>query len=121
MPIIDVEVVTQPGEAKRLPAASALASGLGRAFGSAPGRTWVRVRALDSSCYAENDSPIAAGDLPVFVTVLHATPPTGTALDAEITAVTAVVAACLARDSAQVHVTYAPAGTGRQAFGGHLV
>ncbi len=121
MPIVDVEVVIQPGASDRMPAASALATALARAFGSAPGRTWVRVRALDASCYAENDSPVAASELPVFVTVLQATPPIGAALEAEVCAVTEAVAACVAREPARVHVTYAPAGAGRQAFGGRLV
>lgn len=121
MPIVDVEVVSRSGESERLPAASGLASALGRVFGTAPGRTWVRVRALDASCYAENDAPVSTSELPVFVTVLHAAPPTGATLQAEVAAVTQAVAACAAREPERVHVTYAAAGAGRQAFGGRLV
>jgi phenylpyruvate tautomerase PptA (4-oxalocrotonate tautomerase family) len=121
MPIVDVEVVCQPGEQERLPSAGGLASALGRIFGSPPGGTWVRVRALDASCYAENDSPVSARELPVFVTVLQAVPPTGAKLEAEVAAVTQAVAAGVAREAARVHVGYAPAGAGRQAFGGRLV
>ncbi|MEO8103144.1 MAG: hypothetical protein ABI790_11485 [Betaproteobacteria bacterium] len=121
MPIVDVEVVSQAGEAGHLPSAGGLASALGRVFGSAPGRTWVRVRALDASCYAENDSPVAASELPVFVTVLQATPPDGAALQAEVAAVTQAVATCVARGPERVHVIYAAGGAGRQAFGGRLV
>jgi hypothetical protein len=121
MPIVDIEVVTQAAGSPRLPEARALADALGRVFGSATGRTWVRVHALDAACYAENDSPVAAGDLPVFVTVLHARPPTGAALQAEVSALTEAVAACAAREVSRVHVSYAPAAAGRQAFGGRLV
>ena len=121
MPIVDVEVVCQTAAAKRLPSASGLASALGRAFVSAPGRTWVRVRALDASCYAENDAPVAIAELPVFVTVLRATLPIGAALQTEVASVTQAVAARVEREAERVHLSYAPAGVGRQAFGGHLV
>ena len=121
MPIVDLEVVCQLPESQRLPSVALLASALGRVFGSDPGRTWVRLRALDASCYAENDSTLSATELPVFVTVLLATPSTGAALQAEVAAVTEAVAAWSAREPARVHVAYAPAGAGRQAFGGRLV
>ena len=121
MPIVDVEMVVQTEESGHLPSASGLASALGRVFGGPPGSTWVRLRSLDTVCYAENDSPVANAELPIFVTVLHATSPTGAVLQAELSAVTNAVAAWVARDAARVHVTYAPAGAGRQAFGGRLV
>lgn len=104
-----------------MPATSALADALGRVFGSAPGHTWVRVRALDASCYAENGTVVSTGELPVFVTVQHAAPPTGAELQAEVAAITQTVAACVAREPELVHVSYAAAGAGRQAFGGRLV
>lgn len=113
MPIVDVEVVWQPAEAQRLPSASGLASAIGRALGSAPGRTWVRLRALDCSCCAENDALVATAELPVFVTVLHATLLIGAALQAEVASVTQAVAAWAEREAERVHVTYAPAGVGR--------
>jgi hypothetical protein len=121
MPIVDVEMVCGPGGPERLPSTGGLAGALGRVFGSAPGCTWVRLRALDASCYAENDSPVSTSELPVFVTVLHAAPPIGAALQAEVVAVTQAVAACAAREPERVHVTYAAGGAGRQAFGGRLV
>lgn len=121
MPIVDVEVVCQPGEARGLPSAAGLAEILGHALGSAPGHTWVRVHTLDASCYAENGVLVDMTELPVFVTVLHATLPVGAALEADVAAVTQAVAAWVERKVERVHVTYAPAGAGRQAFGGRLI
>lgn len=121
MPIVDVEIVTPGAEPAVQPSASALASALGRIFGSPPGNTWVRLRALPASCYAENDAPMSAEALPVFVTVLLARPPEGTALNAQVEAITHAVAAWLTQSPERVHVAYAPAASGRQAFGGKLV
>lgn len=42
-------------------------------------------------------------------------------LVAEVLALTQAVAACLGRPPGQVHIQYAPPGSGRQAFGGTLV
>ena len=99
----------------------AIADAVGRVFGSAPGRTWVRLRFLDSAQYAENDVSISETELPVFVTVLHACPPVAAALTAEVSALTATVAKLTGRPAERVHVQYAPAAVGRQAFGGKLV
>ena len=38
---------------------------IGRALGTPPGRTWVRLRTLDASCYAENEASVPAPGLPV--------------------------------------------------------
>ena len=121
MPIVDIEIVRAPHAPSGSASARALADALGRAFDSAPGHTWVRLRTLDAAAYAENETDIAAADLPVFVSVLHAQPPLGAALDAQVLAVTHAVAQCLACKPERVHVLYAPAGAGRQAFGGTLV
>ena len=121
MPLVEIEVVCSAREREQLQSARALANALGRVFGSSPGQTWVRLRVLDSSQYAENDAQLSASELPVFVTVLHAHPPTGPALASEAKSVTQCVATCLGRAATQVHVEYAPAGAGRQAFAGKLV
>ena len=92
MPIADVEVVCASREIERLLSTSQLANALGRVFGSAARHTWVRVHFLDSTCYAENDALVSSSELPAFVTVLKAQPPTGSALATEITAVTQCVA-----------------------------
>lgn len=121
MPIIDIEFVRPNAQAAVLPAAQALADAIGRVLKTRPGRTWVRVRTLDASCYAENESTLPPGELPVFATVLHAHPPVGAALAAEVVALTEAIASCCSCPSERVHVQYAPAAAGRQAFGGSLV
>jgi hypothetical protein len=120
MPIIDVEFV-HSAEASALPNASTLAAAIGRALGTPPGRIWVRLRTLDANFYAENESSVSPSELPVFVTVLHAHLPGGPALAAEVQVLTQTVASCVGCSAERVHVQYAPAGAGRQAFGGSLV
>ena len=123
MPLVDIECVA--ALASPAPAASAaerLADALGAVFGSAPGHTWVRLRRLPAADYAENHSPALADDeLPVFVTVLHAHLPRGELMVEQVAQVTRAVAEALGRPPQRVHVQYAPAGAGRQAFGGTLV
>jgi len=120
MPIVDVEITADDPPA-RGGRARALADELGRVFGTAAGRTWVRIRGLPASSYAENEVELAEDGYPVFVTVLHAHPPEGPARAAEVIAVTRVVADWARRSPERVHVQYAPAAAGRQAFGGTLV
>jgi phenylpyruvate tautomerase PptA (4-oxalocrotonate tautomerase family) len=124
MPLIEIErVVADADAAPAVPPglAQACADAAARVFGSPPGRTWVRLRMLPASAYAENDAAPAAEDLPVFVTVLHAHAPEGDALAAQVRALTDAIAVVLAVDTRRVHVQMAPAGAGRQAFGGRLV
>ena len=121
MPIVDVEIVCQSeAEFNRLSAA-ALANALGRTFRSQPGTTWVKLRFLGSTSYAENESAVGGSELPVFVSVLHARVPQGDVLATEAKAVTHAVALCLGRAPERVHVRYEPSAIGRQAFGGNLV
>jgi phenylpyruvate tautomerase PptA (4-oxalocrotonate tautomerase family) len=122
MPILDIEIVQPDGVGA--PAAAltqSLADAAGRALGSAPGRTWVRLRTLAASHYAENEATLAAEDLPVFVTVLYARSPQGEALATEVQTLTQALAASLSLTPQRVHVQIAPAAAGRQAFGGELV
>lgn len=121
MPLIEVELITPTNAPIRPGLTQALADALGRVFGSPPGRTWVRLRLLPAEQYAENDVRIDTSSLPVFVSVLHAHPPQGLERAEEVRRVTSAVAACVERSELQVHVQYAPAAAGRQAFGGKLV
>jgi phenylpyruvate tautomerase PptA (4-oxalocrotonate tautomerase family) len=121
MPIIDIELVCESETAFAKASAQALADAIGHALSSEPGRTWVRLRFLNRISYAENLSTLEFAELPAFVTVLQAHPPASDALAAEVMAVTKAVAQCLDRDPERVHVQYAPAASGRQAFGGKLV
>lgn len=121
MPIVDIELVCAREPAITEVSAADLADALGQVFASPPGHTWVRLRYLGSAAYAENQSVVGTDELPVFVTVLHAHLPEGEALAAEARAITSALANCLARSTERVHVQYAPAAAGRQAFGGVLV
>ena len=120
MPVVDIEYVCDDTE-RAVPDATALASAIGRALGTPAGRTWVRVRKLDALSYAENDVTVLPDDWPVFVTILHAHPPTSYALVDEVKMLTETVASCMGCAGERVHVQYAPAAAGRQAFGGKLV
>lgn len=121
MPILDIEpvlgtsVAVDPTLAQRLADAAALV------LGQAPGRVWVRLRPLPAAQYAENGAALADGEWPTFVTVLHAQPPEGDARAQEAAALTGAIAAVLGRPVERVHVQYAAAAAGRQAFGGRLV
>jgi phenylpyruvate tautomerase PptA (4-oxalocrotonate tautomerase family) len=121
MPIVDVEMVCESESEIEGVSPSDLAQALGLLFGSPPANVWVRLRYLSSRHYAENEMPVGPGELPVFVTVLHAHSPTSDARSVEMMAVTEVVAELLARSKERVHVQYAPDAAGRQAFGGHMV
>ncbi len=121
MPIIDIELVCESEAEFAAASARTLADAIGRVLGIEPGHTWVRLRFLASAAYAENQATLAGADLPAFVTVLHAHPPLGEALITEAMALTLVIAQCLVRAPGRVHVQYAPAAAGRQAFGGTLV
>ena len=121
MPVVEIEVVGDAAGAGGQVSAQAVADALGQAFGSPAGRTWVRLRRLEGADYAENGVAAGADGEPVFVTVLHAHPPTGAALAGEMAAVTQAVALCIGRAPERVHVVYAPPGAGRVAFGGRIV
>jgi hypothetical protein len=121
VPLIDIQFVCMPGCSGPPVSAQAVSDAMGQVFASPPGRTWVRLHLLPFDCYAENDVKVDAGELPVFVTVLHAHPPAGEALTRELAAITAAVAKCAGIAPQQVHVQYLPPGAGRQAFGGRLV
>lgn len=116
MPIIDIHWAGAP-PASADDMAAALADAIGDALQQPPGRVWVRLHFVH---HAENGGPLA-GAQPVFVNVLHAQPPAGDALKAEITAITSAVAAASGRPRERVHLEYAAPGAGRIAFGGRFV
>jgi hypothetical protein len=121
MPILDIEVVCESQAEFNQLSAAALANALGRVFGSPPGTTWLKLRFLDCTAYAENQDTLEASRLPAFVSVLHARAPQGEALASEARAVTNAVALCLGRAPERIHVRYEPSAAGRQAFGGDVV
>ena len=121
MPIIDIELVCASEAEFRAVSVAAIADAVGDVLGCDPGRAWVRLRYLGSDCYAENHAELASAELPVFATVLLATTPTEEELRSQVLALTRTIADTVSRPADRVHVQYAPAGTGRQAFGGRLV
>lgn len=121
MPIVDIELVCGNDQETPRVSASSIASVLGAVFGTPPGHTWVRVRVLPSSAYAENDQAVGSEQLPVFITILQAHWPTGDAMAEQVHQVTQAAASCLGIPLERVHVQYAPEAAGRQAFGGKIV
>ena len=121
MPIVTVEVVADVDHALEPRLAQSLADTVGRALNSPAGQTWVRIRSLGRDQYAENESLVEAGGMPVFVTVLERLPPSGAELPAEVATLTQAIAQVVGRPAACVHIEYVPAAVGRVSFGGKLV
>ena len=120
MPILNVEVVLQPGEALRPTLAADIANAAGDVFGTPPGRTWVTVYTIPTEQYAENGSSVT-GLYPVFVSILKNQLPAPEAMQTEARQLTDVIAQVCARSAENVHLIYLPAGAGRVAFGGRLI
>jgi len=121
MPIVTIEVVADSDRDVETGLAQSLADAIGRVLTSPSGQAWVRLRSLRRSQYAENETPVGDGEVPVFVTILERLPPSGTELEAEVAALTQAIAQALNRPVACVHIEYAPAAIGRVSFGGQLV
>jgi phenylpyruvate tautomerase PptA (4-oxalocrotonate tautomerase family) len=121
MPIVTVELVVETGESLAPGLAQAVADAVGRTLDSPSGQTWVRLHTLDRHQYAENDSSLDVGELPVFVNVLERHVPGDAALHARIAALTQAIAQALGRSATSVHIEYAPPALNRLAFGGKLV
>ena len=121
MPILDVEVVLQPGESLRPELAGELADRAGEVFGASPGTTWVKLRAIPAAHYAENQTGHPTDMYPVFVSVLKARLPPLDERQREVARLTEAVARACQRPSENVHILYLPEGSGRMAFGGRIV
>jgi phenylpyruvate tautomerase PptA (4-oxalocrotonate tautomerase family) len=121
MPIVSLDLVWFADSPPESGLAQSIADGVGRVLQSPPGRTWVRLRLLRRDEYAESEAAVDAAELPVFVTVLERQPPAAAELEAEVAALTHAIAQIVGRPAACVHIEYAPAASGRIAFGGKLV
>ena len=121
MPILTVEIVAGESEEFAPNLAGAIADAAGEIFGSAPGRSWVRLHVLPAAQYAENGVPSTATPAPVFVAVLKAEPPAGDALAREVAQLASAIGVLCGRPSEAVHIFYEPAAAGRVAFGGQPV
>ena len=117
MPIVNIEIIG--GEEPTASTVQRLADEMGEVFNSGPGRTWIKIRRLSETGYAENRRPGAARDYaPVFVDVARS----GRSRNqvAEARALAAIVAVLLERDRRHIHVKYEDPLAGRIAFGGEL-
>jgi phenylpyruvate tautomerase PptA (4-oxalocrotonate tautomerase family) len=121
MPIVTVEIVSDPGRQLEHNLTQLLADAIGHVLHSPHGQTWVRLWMLQRNEYAENGVLVDAGELPVFVTVLERQVSAGAVLRGNVTAITQAVADVLDRPVSCVHVEFAPAAAGRVSFGGKLV
>jgi hypothetical protein len=121
MPILDVEIVVADGETVAVDLSARLADVAAGIFAAVAGTTWVRVRPVPRSLYAENGGGPPQGVHPVLVSVLLADPPAGSELRSQAHRLTAAIATTCERPPENVHLFYQPAARGRVAFGGRLV
>ncbi len=119
MPILEIEIIVQPGEVLADDMAQTLADEIGRILESAAGRTWVKLRPLPASQYAENESRQTM--FPVFVSVLAAIRPSPEKMEQIVAKMTTAVARICQRPSQNVHILFLADAAGRIAFGGSIV
>jgi len=120
MPILDIEVVADGDAALIDDVAQRLADAAGEVLGTPAGRTWVRLRTLPRTSYAENGG--APDELrPVFVSLLKARRPPPDQIGDEARRLCSAIADVLRRPVENVHVLYQADAAGRIAFGGELV
>ncbi|UCH59024.1 MAG: hypothetical protein JSV61_12510 [Anaerolineales bacterium] len=120
MPILEIEIVLKPGENLAAGLAQKIANQAAAVFSSPPGDTWVRLRTLAATQYAENGG-WQAGIFPIFVTILKAKLPEPQVLHQELDQLTRLIAEVCNRPQENVHILYLPPAAGRMAFGGRLV
>ncbi len=121
MPILDVELVQAAGERPAAGMPAALAEAAAKVLASRPGGTWVRLRTLERSRYAENGGVLDPDVRPVFVTVLRSVLPPPQELEREAAALAAAIAGVCGRPQENVHILYEPPAAARIAFGGRLL
>ncbi len=120
MPILNIEVVGQTAASFGPDLASRLADTAGSILGSRPRGTWVKLRFLADTEYAENQGDPAA-PRPVIVTLLQAKLPGREELERQLEELARGIASLLGREMDNVHIIAEPAGLGRVAFGGKLL
>ena len=117
MPIIDIEFVGEVSGELAQPLADAVA----QAVPAPTSRTWVRLRHLPRTHYAEGGGgPLEPEVQPVFVSILKADLQTDE-LKGVAARVAAAVAAVCERPVENVHILFEAPARGRIAFGGELV
>ena len=119
MPILDVELVGPVPERVRSGLTRRIADAAGKALGSRPQGTWVKLRFLPAEADSENAGG-PEGAQPVLVSVLQAEPPRGDELSEQASRLTAAIAEACSRPHEKVHIVFEPPAAGRIAFGGRL-
>ena len=120
MPILDVEIILEPGEELKPGLAAELANTAAEIFQSGPQQTWLKLRPLPQANYAENGGT-AENVKPVFVSILKAQQPTLAQKQKEVHQLAQRFAQICGRPAAHIHILYLPEGNGRIAFGGQLL
>jgi phenylpyruvate tautomerase PptA (4-oxalocrotonate tautomerase family) len=119
MPIVTIECVVNGNfEPYDTSFTQRLADRLGVIFKSEPGTTWVKLKYLAPSNYAENDVSTNGSMEPTFVSILLRSLPSEATLERIAQNVSTEVSSVLARPSMNTHVFFEPEGLGRVAFGG---
>lgn len=121
MPILDVEIVGDAALDGSAELAGAIADAAGEALGARAGGTWVKLRFVPPSHYAESAGGPPAGVRPVFVRLILRAPPEGDALEQIVRSLTSAIAEACDRPAENVHLVFEPPAEGRVAFGGTLV
>ena len=84
-------------------------------------QTWVRMRSLARSDYAENGISDVQGLRPTFFSVLKAKAPLIKTLRAEIQQLPQEIARITGHRTENIHILYLPPAVGRISFGGTLI
>lgn len=122
MPIVTLELLQADEDPEVRPEVlQALTDALGTLFQSDAGGTWVKLRYLNRSNYAENHARLCTSIRPVMVEIVHSTLPAQSVLALQAESVCALVAGHLHRPEENVHILYQPDAQGRIAFGGKLL
>lgn len=121
MPIVEVEMLINPGERLKPNLAQQLADGIGEILGTPKGHTWVRLRALSRAQYAENGGHPPLDTKPIFISVLKYDLASTQKLRVEVKKLTKTIAQATGRSGENIHILYLPKGKGRIAFGGNLL
>lgn len=119
MPILELEIVADDSLPDGL--TSRIADAAGCVFNASAGTTWVRLRTLRKSQYAENGSGTQSDFSPVFVSVLMYEWPPAEQMKIETAELAAEIAELCDKPVENVHILYIPEAKGRIAFGGKLL
>lgn len=117
MPILHIDIIGEPDDYP-IDLAQRIADSAGAALASRPQGTWVKLRFVRESAYAENGGAVEGP--PVIVSLLLADIPAAEPLRRQVKALAETVARVTDRPVANVHIIVEPAARGRIAFGGTL-